>query len=291
MLKSQDILKELQARYEGKAEVKLIEVKKSYGVRVGVCIKEPDKDYAPNIYLDDEKFQSMSDLEEACDEIQKLYEEHKDGIKVNLEWLNSWDMARNKILPRLVNPQACKGYLDDKPFRPFSDLALIYYLEIERDKNGSQTAVVTNDLMNAWGVGEADLFEVAGEHITPTFTDMVDFMRNSMQERGIEQELIDLMTQGLEGQMYILSNGRAHESTNGAGVLPYMMQELANRFEKFIIVPSSIHEVLILPIRGSEPVDKDDVTDMVKQVNATEVDICDRLSDHSYYWNGKELVI
>lgn len=124
---------------------------------------------------------------------------------------------------------------------------------------------------------------------------MVDInvvMAKKMERDGIPQEVIDAILAEFEGRMYVLSNGDPTESLHGAGVLPFMLEELSERFKKFVVIPSSVHEVIIVP---TEPEcfnpDREELANMVRDVNASQVEVWDQLSDHTYYWNGSELMI
>lgn len=52
------------------------------------------------------------------------------------------------------------------------------------------------------------------------------------------------------------------------------------RTRELIVLPSSKHEMLIIPFDGSMKLE--DMSAMVKEVNATEVDPKDRLTDRAY---------
>lgn len=75
--------------------------------------------------------------------------------------------------------------------------------------------------------------------------------------------------------------------TLGATVLLYddILKELSDLFEKdLIILPSSIHEVLILAADENDRQNLDHYTAMVKEVNASQLQDEEILSDHAYYY-------
>ena len=83
---------------------------------------------------------------------------------------------------------------------------------------------------------------------------------------------------------YVLTNTYR---TNGATVLLYddIVKELSDLFEKdLIILPSSIHEVLILATDENDRQNLDHYTAMVKEVNASQLQDEEILSDHAYYY-------
>lgn len=84
--------------------------------------------------------------------------------------------------------------------------------------------------------------------------------------------------------LYVLTNTYR---TNGATVLLYddILKELSDLFEKdLIILPSSIHEVLILAADENDGQNLDHYTAMVKEVNASQLQDEEILSDHAYYY-------
>ena len=77
----------------------------------------------------------------------------------------------------------------------------------------------------------------------------------------------------------------------GAGVLavPSFFDDAAEKLDgNFYVLPSSVHEILLLPDRfAPEP---QLLKEMVQDVNANEVDPKDRLSDNVYHYDAKERI-
>ncbi len=82
--------------------------------------------------------------------------------------------------------------------------------------------------------------------------------------------------------MYVLTNDlRMH----GAGCLLYdgLMQKCAKKLGgSFVIIPSSIHELLLIP--ESDSPDPEDLNAMVREVNQDCVAADEFLSDHIYHY-------
>ena len=88
--------------------------------------------------------------------------------------------------------------------------------------------------------------------------------------------------------MFILSST---EKLNGAANIldAGMMGRILDRFgEDFFLLPSSIHEWILVPSAGVNP---DFLTSMVRQINADEVSLEDRLSSHVYRYTAAEGLI
>lgn len=83
--------------------------------------------------------------------------------------------------------------------------------------------------------------------------------------------------------MYVLSN---RDRVFGASALLYSnsMKQLAGKLDKnLIILPSSVHEVILVPDDGMT--EKEFYKEMVREVNDTQVDPEERLSYNIYYYD------
>ena len=110
----------------------------------------------------------------------------------------------------------------------------------------------------------------------------------------IVSDVEDLEMMGLnippeQEQMFVASvEGNVH----GAGVLAYedFMDKASERVggQSFFILPSSIHELLIIPDNGN--FDLKSLENMVKEVIATTVDPADQLTDNVYHYDAKDKV-
>lgn len=79
---------------------------------------------------------------------------------------------------------------------------------------------------------------------------------------------------------------------NGAAVMAYpdFLKEAAERVgSNFYILPSSIHDVLLMPGKDSPGLAA--LENMVRQINRTEVAPEDRLSDKVYHYDAKERML
>lgn len=86
--------------------------------------------------------------------------------------------------------------------------------------------------------------------------------------------------------MYVLSND---QKLNGAAVIlnEKAMEDITEKIGgDFYVLPSSIHELLIVP--KEEGMELADLEAMVQEVNATQVAPEDKLSDHVYEYDAQE---
>ncbi len=88
-------------------------------------------------------------------------------------------------------------------------------------------------------------------------------------------------------EMYVASN-----SAGVFGACAMLHDMLLRQFAEetgdgFYILPSSVHEVLFLPVRGSGG-DAESLGRMVREINAGVLEPGDVLSDHVYYYSAEK---
>lgn len=125
-----------------------------------------------------------------------------------------------------------------------------------------------------------------------TFKSMNEVMRDMMLPNVIEscegdveaaKEMIESMMPA-ENVMYVVSN---EQKMHGATSIinPVLMDQIAEQVgDNYFILPSSLHECLVVPREAG--MDYKELEAMVKEVNATQVSVEDRLSDHVYAYDA-----
>ena len=120
------------------------------------------------------------------------------------------------------------------------------------------------------------LKELAGEDF------WCEIMGEEPKEEGL---LLELHNEKDKTGMYVLSN---MSRLYGAGVIIYngVLDMCRERLGgNYFILPSSVHEVILVPDSGD--VTKEKLGEMVREVNATQVEEQEQLSDFVYYYDGE----
>ena len=114
----------------------------------------------------------------------------------------------------------------------------------------------------------------------------VDFFLSAILDKGDDEDAWSKIDnfEYTDQLMIMVSNG---DKMNGAGILlcDDYLKALQNKIGKFFILPSSVHEILIIKDDGM--VDMNNLSAMVKEVNRTQVSDEDVLADIAYkvsYW-------
>jgi hypothetical protein len=109
-----------------------------------------------------------------------------------------------------------------------------------------------------------------------------------LAEKRAEEEEVERMIREIDEvsgpiKMYVLTNT---QKINGAACMLYegILSDFADYHGKDLyILPSSVHEVIL--VLDDQEIKKEDLDHMVKEVNLSEVEEGDVLSDHAYFYN------
>ena len=242
-------------------------------------------------------------MAEIMEHIAELREEQ--GIKRNLsvEDFLDFEKVKDKIIFQLVGSTANQERLPFLPHHTENDMAFVYRILAEKTEDGIATAQISNAMMKQMGVDEKALYQAAMVN-TPrefpvTFRSMKDVMMDMMKKDFEElfpddmpdNEIKDFLEEmfgdpaGVEKelQMYVLTNDR---SLNGAAVLfyPGVQEMVAEKMQgDYFVLPSSIHEVLIVPDDGE--MDFEELRAMVNEVNETQVQPGEVLTGEVYSYD------
>ena len=279
--------------------VQLNTVQKNNEALDAITITSPDSNVSPTIYLNSfyEDYQNGQDMDTIMDRIADVRVEYEVSQDFDVSKITDFDQVKDHIAARVVGMEDNADLLDQRPHAEMDDLAVTYCVMLGEDANGSMSVPITNQLMETWGVTQEELHDLAKanqDELTPsTFKSMNEVMAEMMipqimDDMGLDREAAQEMVESMmppEDKMFVLSN---EQKLNGAAALldDKMMDQIAEKVGgDFYILPSSVHEVLIVPADAG--MDLKDLEAMVQEVNETQVAPQDRLSDHVYQYDNE----
>lgn len=275
-----EIIKERLEERTG-LEVRLAEVKKNNSVIFhGINIIVPETNILPTIYLESylKDYENGISLEDTTEAIVRKWEREREHTPVDMEWFKDFSQVRGKVAYRIVNFEANREMLQEIPYIPFLNLAKVFYVALSSEEYGDGSILIQNRHMKFWGVSTEELDEIASQNTPKLFQaeviDLEDVVKEIMQSESTEFEISE------EDRMYVVTNRARHY---GAAVMcyPSIIKEFAEQKEcDLLIIPSSIHEVIILPYKKNQVY----IKNMVKEVNATQVAPEEVLSDSVYVY-------
>lgn len=199
----------------------------------------------------------------------------------SMRGLFQYEQVKDRLTLRLVNYEKNREMLEDLIYRRFLDLALVCRVICPSDDGEIHTTIVTGSLLSRWGVTEDEVFAQAEKCVRKS-------------EPAILRPLRDLLTEldpdgigpNRESDLYVLTSKNGIAGASALLTSDYV-RSLAQKLERDILVlPSSIHEVLLLPDWGEWEVGS--LRKIVKDINHTVVPEEDYLSDNVYRYRLAE---
>ena len=188
---------------------------------------------------------------------------------------------KSKIVPRLIHAEKNRAYLQSTPHILYLDFAITFYILLESSDTDSATIPVTNELMNVWQTNVHDIYSFAMRNalflLPASFLPMKEMVEKLVGPCNCKEFIFG-------ESLYVLTNQLG--SFGAVCILyPDILMQIARQLgESYYIFPSSIHEVIILP-KSQAPMLRD-LNDMVREINETQVDIEEILSDHAYFYDA-----
>ena len=210
----------------------------------------------------------------------------------NIEEFSNYDAMKEKLAIQVVSTERNAEMLEKIPHKEVEDMSLVCRFIVGDTAFGQGSILVNNDMLQNYGITSDQLFADAAKYapeLRPSeIMSIADVLAQMM---GIDvSELNDQM--GVPGNpdipMYVAST---HDKSNGAGIIAYpgFMEMAAEKIGgDFFVLPSSVHEVILVPDNGTG--DFHELEAMVQEVNATQVDPKDQLSDKVYHYDSKDKV-
>lgn len=246
----------------------------------------------PLLYLES-YYQELKNGKELEDVWQKIAQDYQscqeteisiDGIP-SREW--DYETIKKSLTVYVRNAEENADFLADCPHEIREDLALIYgfHVLVDGEKDGS--AIINYDRLKCLGVSEEQLKQDAWANMKhcepPCFLALQD-----MLARMYFDEPIDVKEGALEhledvdpnAMMYVLTNSN---QVNGAVYMcdEEVMSLIAEQLgADLIVIPSSIHETIILP--DAQNMSLSELNAMVEAVNAEAVEPQERIANSVY---------
>lgn len=276
-------------------------VKNNGRERTGILFEKTGVNLSPTIYLEEfyECYQNGRDLDEIVHDIADFYEAVRKEESWDYTRILDFQYMESRIVFQLIHKEKNKMLLSQVPHICFLDLALVFYVLLETSEEGSAVMVVRNVHMEQWNVELPDLWTAAAANVTrllpAEFLTMAHAVREILggesaqngERRGRQCSTDNLLSGECTetDSMYVLSNQMKHYGA-ASMMYPHVLEMIGDIVgEDYYILPSSVHEVIIVPESRSLPVGEMDA--MVKDINETQVAEEDVLSDHAYFYERR----
>jgi antirestriction protein len=238
-------------------------------------------------------YEAMENGNTYDDVVSRAFDVITNGINerptIDVAALTDYEQMKDKLVMEVVSSDANAEMLENVPHKDMEDMAVVYRFVLDSNDDGRATILATNQMIDAMGVTADQLHADAMENAPQLKPAIITGMNEVMVEMmGREQaEMMGIPIDG-EEQMFVAT---VPDKIHGAGIIAYQdfMDQAAERVGgDFYILPSSIHEILIVPDNGQ--MDLAQLQDMVREVNATQVLPEEKLTDNVYHYDSQEKV-
>lgn len=268
----------------GKAyEIRVTKVTKNNDVELtGIIVMAQEDNISPTIYLEGlyEEYLEGTAMEELVDKVVSLYEDQVRDINLDMDFFRDFEKVRDRIFYKLINFDKNRRLLQDVPYFRWHDLAIVFYYAMQEELVGRASITIHCHHMTMWGQSVDGLYRTAKQNMKTGMPELLI----SMKELLVQMAGVELLKE--EIPMYVLTN---QEKLYGAAALLYSerLKKLADRMGcDLLILPSSIHEVLLIPDDHQKGYDF--YVKMVDEVNRTQVEPEEVLSYRLYRYNRKK---
>lgn len=295
----------LQERLGAEIKVDTIHVSKNNGVMLqGITLRRPEEKVVPTIYLERfyEDYLEGRDMEDILEDFLEIYEQQGMMEMPEFDFYQDYKRVKKKLAIKLINKEKNKAMLSEMPNLDFLDMSVIFYCLVDSPMAGTAAILVKNAHMEKWGVSVEKLYEDALSNAESMLPGEIRTMEELISRMVLEEDVPIWEWRGrqeedfpkLEGfvekkkgmdsvPLLILTNERRYL---GAACILYrgLLEKFAESIQKnFYILPSSIHEVILIPenyVRSA-----DNLIKMVEEVNRTQLEPEEVLSDTVYYYS------
>ena len=240
----------------------------------------------------DKLFKAMKNGASYEDVIEKAVDSIVNGLlnkpQLDIESLSDYSQMKEKLVMEVVSAENNKEMLKNVPHKDIEDMAVVYRFVIDSDDQSRATILATNQMLENFGITAEQLHADAMENAPRIKPAEIKGMGEVIAElMGIDKsDMNDVYPVSPEEEQIFVAS--VPDKVHGAGVLAYQgfMDQAAERVGgDFFILPSSVHEILIVPDNGKMGLAE--LEKMVREVNATEVDPVDKLTDNVYHYDSQ----
>lgn len=296
----------LQKNLGVEANVETVSVQKNNGIVLqGIAIRRKGDQIVPTIYLERfyEDYLEGRMLEDILEEFMEVYEQHDTFPASEFEFYHTYEDVKKHLAVKLINKERNLSMLTDMPYVNFLDLAVVFYCLMESPVTGSATIMIKNTHLEQWDITVEQLYQDALHNAEVMLPGEIKTIEEILAGMILEDNSTDWKwPEKISGQFPKLEGYRGEGEKKGEGHVPLLiltnrrryvgascilykdlMKKFAKKIEQgFYILPSSLHEVVLIPEKYVKKPGK--LLKMVAEVNKKEIAPEDVLSDSIYYY-------
>lgn len=231
--------------------------------------------------------------------IAAAYEDSRIYDDFPLESIHDYGKVKSRICYALINRKENYPMLQETPHIRFLDLAIIFYIPLSITRDRIDRIIIKKTMMEGWGITNPnELYKAAHKNTCRILRGRIDTIDNVIKEMGQvtdgtglmnfgETEDIDAAPDG-NNPLFVATNSH---TLYGAAVILYdrLLKSFADLIgDDLIILPSSVHECMIVPASDTVDIGAFRETDFLRKIVADfnrEMHAEEVLSDNIYRYD------
>jgi len=256
-------------------ELKLVSVEKSNDRHLtGLVYNAPKNNITPCVYMDDlfKHYERGADLDDIIERTAMLMAEQSEP-NVDYKKFLTIEGVKDNMCFRLMDYEKNETWLADKVYERFGDFAKVAFISFSDSQGNSACTVLKKDSLGAIGITENEALEMAQNGLNKQEVVLASLNQMMQEMMGMDSPAIE----DDERTIFVLTN---EDRTLGSALITRdgVLQDISEKIGgSYYVLPSSIHELLIAPMNGA--FSREELSNMVREVNASEVSAEDFLSD------------
>lgn len=283
---TEHIRENLESLIEPGQKVTLQTIDKNNGTQYqGIVIIDPILNISPTIYLEPFylKYLNGTSTLDICRDILKFYQTFVPEECFDESCFTDFEKAKHRIVMKLIHYEKNIELLQKVPHIPYLDLAIVFVCSAGDLDKEYATILIHNHHLDYWNIDLLSLYHIAKENspklLPYHFENMEEYLLHHCNWNPCEDHI----------PMYLLTN---QLKIHGASVILYegLLEQISKELNSsFVVIPSSVHEVLVVPVQNKKELQT--YSNMVLEVNATQLPEDEILSNHAYYYSKKYHVL
>ena len=173
----------------------------------------------------------------------------RDMPQITLGDLNEYDRLKEGLIMQVIPVRGNEERLADMPHRQMEDMAVVYRVMMDTPRHsGEMSFLITNSIMQGYGITPDQLYADASYNMSQNIPYSIRPLFNVLAD--MNPVFADDPMPEPDNSLYVCTN---EMGAYGAGAVahPEFMEEACKKLHgNFFVLPSSIHEVLLLKDDG-----------------------------------------
>lgn len=287
----------LEEYFKDKGKVIVKDFLKNNGIVLrGITVELKGVCANPTAYVEDcyEDYLNGAEFDRICLKMADVYENARLDVEPDLTFMHDAGELKKNVYCKLINTVRNETLLENVPHMEFLNLSAVFYVILKDFSSGYGTILLDNGFLKGMDITIDELYECAvtnnradlGTCVVPMEQLLLELAvdKGYSEAEAMKNEIRERMAAGDVLPMFVVTNKYKH---NGAACMldDVFLNDLGDTLESdFFILPSSIHELIVIPGSACDG-NVDELKEMVKTVNCTELAPGEILSDSIYMYD------